>query len=164
MRSSVSDKVFAYPNVVDLGTDAAVVPEAAQVFEPIKHMVASPENTSAAVDWLKTVILAVVEAVLVADAENALCAPIYPVVSIPPESPSCITTFDAPLVLTPLNITVIRLAHEGIPVLSAGEKSTDVPVAVFAVYKINGRAPSALAAESAKSARSLDLVIDLLLH
>jgi hypothetical protein len=44
------------------------------------------------------------------------------VFSIPDEVPSWISKIDEPFVLTPLNITVMRLTHDGIPV-----KSIDVP-------------------------------------
>ncbi len=42
--------------------------------------------------------------------------------SIPDEVPSWISKIDEPFVLTPLNITVIRFTHDGMPV-----KSIDVP-------------------------------------
>jgi hypothetical protein len=59
---------------------------------------------------------------------EVVITPTYPVVSTPPESPNCICMKDEPFVLTPLNITVIRLAVLGMPV-----KSTLVPDADTAV-------------------------------
>lgn len=60
--------------------------------------------------------------------------PKYPLVSIPPESPSWTITTDDPFVLTPLNITVIRLTHDGMPV-----KSIEVPeVEATAVPETSG--------------------------
>tara|TARA_R110000822_G_scaffold307423_1_gene434477 strand:- start:492 stop:800 length:309 start_codon:yes stop_codon:yes gene_type:complete len=50
----------------------------------------------------------------------AICAvaPIYPLVSMPPESPVCKITSEVPFVLTSLNITVIRFTQEGMLVKS----------------------------------------------
>lgn len=42
---------------------------------------------------------------------------------MPPESPSCTRSALVPFVLTPLNITVTRFTHDGMPV-----KSMDVPL------------------------------------
>ena len=74
-RSSVSDKAFDPPKTVPLGTADPVEPEADQIFEPIKHIVATPEKRFEAADWLYTVKFAVVETVLTVDAESAVCDP-----------------------------------------------------------------------------------------
>ena len=60
-------------------------------------------------------------AVLIVFADQAV--PAYPLVSMPPLSPSWIWMLLVLFVLTPSNITVMRLTHDGMPV-----KSIEVPL------------------------------------
>lgn len=72
MRSSVSDKVFDDPKVVPLGAAEYVAPEAAQVFPLSKHIVATPEQASAAVVTLYTQTPSVFEEVERTEAAKAV--------------------------------------------------------------------------------------------
>lgn len=63
-----------------------------------------------------------VETVPLGEELNVFACDKYPVVSTPPLSPNRTIMLLVPFVLTPLNITVIRLTQEGMPV-----KSIEVP-------------------------------------
>lgn len=121
-RSSVSDRVFD-----PLAKDIAVLPGlpaisvAVHMFDPSNVRTHDPDKLLAALFKFDTKP----EVYDAPTTEAPAMRPekqIYPVVSMPPESPNCICGKEVPFVLTPLNITVIRLTHDGIDV-----KSIDVP-------------------------------------
>ena len=120
---SVSDRVFD-PATTYVPVPAWYVdPEAEKTFDPSRLNVIAPWNVFAAVKPVAKTIPAVdVTKLPTALFPMALLPEMYPVVSMPPESPIWAKKALAPFVLTPLNITVIRFTQDGMLV-----KSIDVP-------------------------------------
>lgn len=103
--------------------EAAIEPEQAQVFPPRLLIVIAP--CAIAVENHCAVLTPMPNPVLKFDVATppavVVFAPRYPLVVMLP-APIWICGGEVPLVETPLNITVTRFAHEGMPV-----KSMDVP-------------------------------------
>jgi hypothetical protein len=76
--------------------------------EPVAVLVANPDLSKKPAVLESTAFVA----------DKVTEADVYPVFSMPPESPSWINIEDVPDRLTPLNITVTRFTQLGIPVKS----------------------------------------------
>lgn len=112
-RSKVPDSVF--DPLVMLENSVAEPPnkpEADQVFPVMLQKIIFPLNKQAAVELLK-LNPAVNVAPAIDETPARLPPPLYPVISIPPESPIWAKKLDVPDKDTPSNITVIRFTYEG---------------------------------------------------
>jgi hypothetical protein len=112
----------------------ATLEDSIHVNEFNKHIVINPCLTAAALVPSSAInpVEKLVAAIL--DSTNPML-PEYPDISTPPASPSWTITFDVPFVLTPLNITVIRLGVKGAvkSTLVCVVKTTAVPEVIAAV-------------------------------
>jgi hypothetical protein len=102
-------------------------PEVTHEFDDTVHIGITPVKTNAATPTAFKINPAVLDVSLV-----LLPAPLtYPVTTTPPEVPSCIKKGLVALPLTPLNITVMRLTHDGMlvkSILVPDVDATDVPL------------------------------------
>jgi hypothetical protein len=136
IRSNVPPRFDIPPENVEFSVVAELAnpPLITQVL-PVKFDIwQTPKSTEPGVRELRVINPTVDDAEDVAIGANPDPVELYPEDTIPPEVPSRIKKELVPLALTPLNITVIRLIQDGIPVKSMLVplvEATAVPATMF---------------------------------